>query len=127
MNDSTAIRIFVRTFLAQHPSAWVRPWAGEPVIWVGPRPTTEEIANDLLAGAEAEALDIGAWLTTPDGALIAEGVSLVIPPYYAEDFTLLVDGLKLAAKMQRRIGQRRAGAFALLIAAAVLALLTFGN
>jgi hypothetical protein len=94
-------------------------WAGENIegLWnnwdlqpfVQPPPTVEQLANFFVKQAEFRLLQLGAWLTTPDGELIAEAVDAMSPPLYRADVELLVSGLQLAAQMQYADGQRRAG------------------
>ena len=76
------------------------------------RPSVEELAEQLLAKPEFLALRLGGFLGTPEGRVIAEGVELVSPPFYAADAKLLVDGLTYAAELQAQ-GNRRAGLVAL--------------
>lgn len=76
------------------------------------RPSVEELAEQLLATPEFLALRLGGFLGTQEGRVIAEGVELVTPPFYAADVKLLVDGLTYAAELQSR-GNRNAGLFAL--------------
>ena len=87
-----------------------------------PRPTPEELAHGLLANAEFRGLQLGTWLNTPDGQVIAEAVELVAPPFYRQDIELLVQALQLAAQLQRQGGQQRAKIFSLLGVAAVTAI-----
>lgn len=63
-------------------------------------PTAEELAGQLLADSEFQALKLGGWLGTTEGKVIAEAVSLVIPPAYGPVFNLAVDALTIAAKEQ---------------------------
>ena len=91
---------------------------------LGPRPTVEQLAQALLAKPEFLALRLGGFLGTPEGRVIAEGVELVSPPFYATDAKLLVDGLTYAAELQAR-GNRNAGLVAL-GAVGVVGALIFG-
>jgi len=59
-----------------------------------------ELAGQLLATAEFRALGLGSWLGTPDGEFFTAAVEAVSPPFYRQDEELLVEALKLAAKMQ---------------------------
>ena len=77
------------------------------------RPTVEEIANWYLEQAEFRALKLGGWLGTEDGEIIAGAVEQFLPPLYKQDAELLVEALKLAAKMQQKEGLKVAGAWAL--------------
>jgi hypothetical protein len=90
-------------------------WSVEPlwnetvVINAQSRPTVEQLAQELLGVTEIRALRLGAWLTTPDGAMITEAVEAISPPLYRQDIELVVAALKLAAKMQQEEGQGKAG------------------
>lgn len=85
-----------------------------------PYPSAEEIASELLADSEFQALRLATWLRSPDGELIAEAVALVIPPVYRPEFHLAVEALHVAATIQYEEGapQRTAGAFALAVVTA---------
>jgi hypothetical protein len=76
------------------------------------RASAAELAGRLLASAEFRALGLGTWLGTLDGEFLTGAVEAVSPPFYRQDEELLVDALKLAAKMQSD-NQRMAGVFAL--------------
>lgn len=108
-----------------HPG-WSLPsqWTDNFSIYAQPRPTVEQLATELLGIAEIRALRLGAWLTTPDGEMIAQAVETMTPPLYRDDVELLVAALQHAAKMQQIEGQDRAGKFAVgaIGAAAVLAI-----
>ncbi|MGH9090014.1 MAG: hypothetical protein ACRDZR_01325 [Acidimicrobiales bacterium] len=95
--------------------AWrgVYPWAQTPAHPVGPRPTTEQVANELLTMAEFRSLQLGTWLGTTDGQVIAQAVEAVTPPFYREDIELLVSALEHAAALQQKEGQEAAGRYAL--------------
>ena len=100
-------------FLDQHVNLPKRV-AGRAFAWHPPidRPTAAELAGQLLATAEFRALSLGTWLGTPDGEFFTAAVEAVSPPFYRQDEELIVEALKLAAKMQS--GNRRAaGALAL--------------
>ena len=84
-------------------------WGGwEVQPWLESRPTAEELAAELLRNVEFRALELGAWLTTPDGRLVAAAVEAMAPPLYQSDVELLVAALQLAALGQQAEGQRRA-------------------
>lgn len=93
------------------------------------RPTAEQLANELLAIPEFRALQLGTWLNTTQGEVIAEAVEMVAPPFYRQDVELLVEGLKLAAHLQAQEGQQKAGKVALGVvgAAALIALGIWGE
>jgi hypothetical protein len=94
-------------FLDQHVNL-PRRVAGRAFAWHPPidRPAAAELAGQLLATAEFRALGLGTWLGTPDGELFTAAVEVVSPPFYRQDEELIVEALKLAAKMQS--GNRRA-------------------
>lgn len=107
---------FLGSYLVSSPRVYASP-IGWPVNWAGPRPTPEELAAEFVAVAGDQALELADWLRTPEGEVIEAGVALVIPEYYAADFRLFVDALRLVAAEQQRVGRRRAGALALLVTA----------
>lgn len=88
------------------------PWENRFSNYPDPRPSVEQLADELLGIAEVRALRLGAWLTTPDGEMIAQAVEAMSPPLYRQDVELLVAALQLAAKRQQLEGQERAGKFA---------------
>jgi hypothetical protein len=113
-------------FLDQHVSL-PRRVVGRAFAWHPPidRPTAAELAGQLLATAEFRALGLGTWLGTPDGEFFTAAVEAVSPPFYRQDEELIVEALKLAAKMQS--GNRRAaGALALGAVAAGIFLISRG-
>ncbi len=77
------------------------------------RPTAEEIGRWLLQDAEFRALELGTWLGTTDGEIIAGAVEGFLPPLYRQDVELLVDALRFAADLQQTEGREVAGAWAL--------------
>ncbi len=82
-----------------------------------PYPSAPELASEILADPEFQALRLATWLRSPDGELIAKSVAQVIPPAYRLEFGLAVEALHLAADMQYEQGapQRAAGAVALAV------------
>lgn len=86
-------------------------WASYPPHAAGP--TADQLADELLAVAEFRALQLGTWLGTADGQIIAEAIEMVAPPFYRQDIGLLFDALRLAASLQEHEGRRVAGRFAL--------------
>jgi len=86
-----------------------------PPSYRSPYPSAEQIAEQLLADSQFQALRLATWLRSPDGELIAEAVSLVISPAARPEFELAVEALQLAADMQYERGwpQRAAGLLAL--------------
>ena len=91
------------------------PWAPtyHHPYFLGPRPTVEQAGQELLGIAEFRALQLGTWLGTTDGKVLAETVESVTPPFYREDVDLLVAALQHAAALQQREGQQAAGRFAM--------------
>jgi hypothetical protein len=78
--------------------------------WFGQhRPTAAEIGDAWREETEFRALQLGTWLNTPDGQMIAAAVEAVSPPFYAEDEKLLVAALRHAADHQREEGLQAAG------------------
>lgn len=88
------------------------------------RPTADELAREFVADAEFQSFRLGTWLSTPDGEVFAQAVEMVMPPFYRQDAELLVDALRLAAKLQQR-NERVAGG--VLIGAAVVIGLSLGR
>lgn len=84
--------------------------------------SVEQIAGILFADAEFRALKLGTWLNTPDGELMTAAAESLSTPLFAEDVKLLVEALKLAAKMQQGDVRGRSLAGGLLIAAGTLIL-----
>jgi len=82
-----------------------------------PYPSAEQIAGELLADSEFQALRLATWLRSPDGKLIADAMALVISPAYRPEFELAVQAMQLAAATQYEQGgsQRTAGALALAV------------
>ncbi|HSS04368.1 MAG TPA: hypothetical protein VLK89_04150 [Solirubrobacterales bacterium] len=71
-----------------------------PPAYRQPYPTAEQLASDLLADSEFDALRLGTWLRSPDGELIAEAVALAIDPAFLPEYDLAVEALRLAAAMK---------------------------
>lgn len=67
-----------------------------------------DFAAALLDDAGFLALQLGTWLNSPDGNLIADAVGRVLPPIYRQEYHLVVEGLKIAAGHQRQAGVQRA-------------------
>ncbi len=80
-----------------------------------PLPTREELARSLLADAEFQSLKLGNWLTSPSGEVIAQIVAEVVPSTLEPEFELIVDGLKLAADLQKTNGRAQIGVGSLLL------------
>lgn len=87
-----------------------------------PRPTIEEIGRWFLQDAEFRALELGSWLGTTEGKIIAGAVESFLPPLYKQDAELLVKSLHFAAVLQQSEGREVAGAWALgsILVAAVI-------
>jgi hypothetical protein len=95
--------------VAAPPPHYVRlPGYGPPQ-----RPTAEEIGRWFLRDADFRALELGNWLGTTEGEIIAGAVESFLPPIYRQDAELLVDALKFAADLQETEGREVAGAWAL--------------
>ncbi len=102
---------------------WVQPYSAV----LAPRPSVDELARELVGIAECRALQMGTWLGTTDGKVIARAVEMVTPPFYSQDVELLVAALQRAAQLQQEEGQQVAGRNALVAvgAAALIALFIF--
>jgi hypothetical protein len=98
-------------------SPYLRQGGQPPLPWLMAMqrqlPPLEQFRRELLEDAEFRALKLGSWLGTTDGKLIAEAVSMVIPPAYTPAYELAVKGLTLAARDQAAEGRKTAGAVAL--------------
>lgn len=93
---------------------WAEPWMLQQERRA--RYTDEQVrqlARNLLSDAEFRSLELGAWLTTPDGQLIAEGVGIVLPPQIRPEYHLWVKAMQMAATMQQQEGKRRAAQYTL--------------
>jgi hypothetical protein len=66
----------------------------------GQRLSVETLAKELLALSEFRALELGAWLGTPDGEIFTQAVEAAMPPFYGEDVALIAEALRMAAKLQ---------------------------
>jgi hypothetical protein len=71
------------------------------------------MARDLIDMSEFRALELGGWLGTTDGQVIAQAVEAVTPPFYRQDIELTVAALRRAAQIQHEEGQQVAGRVAL--------------
>jgi len=98
-------------------SPYLRQGEQPPLPWLmaiqRQLPPLEQFRRELLEDAEFRALNLGSWLGTADGKLIAEAVSMVIPPAYEPAYELAVKGLMLAAQDQAAEGRKTAGTIAL--------------
>jgi hypothetical protein len=113
------------------PSALPLPFAGQTtqpqaglrrldgtVAWFT---NAEAFANALSSDVGFQALQLGTWLNTPDGELIAAAVKRVVPLTYRPEYQLVVNALRLAASKQQRAGWQRAVGFACLAGLGVAA------
>jgi hypothetical protein len=104
-----SITTFVNGYISQWPRAtpfaMYQPLPGSLGV---NRYTPETLAQEFFASAEFKALQLGTWLGTPDGELIAAAVHAVTPPPYQQDIDLLVEALKLAAKVQQKDAREKA-------------------
>jgi hypothetical protein len=118
----------IARYLAQDPllGRYTRRYRAMQPIWAygaqQPLPRVEDLAEGFLSDAEFRVLALGSALGTTEGQLIAEAVSMVIPPEDRPLFDLAVDALTLAALRQHEESRRRAGAVALAVAAGVVLL-----
>jgi hypothetical protein len=89
------------------------PRPGYPAgIWacgVLPSRTTPELADELIEDIGFRALELGGFLSTPDGELIASGVELALPGADRRVAGLAVDVLKLAAAKQSELTPLQVG------------------
>jgi hypothetical protein len=85
-------------------------------------PSVEELAAAMLQDGEFRALHLGSWLGTTDGQIVSEAVGFAIPLQYGAAYNLAVQGLTLAAEMQRDEGRQKASVFAFLVIAGALLL-----
>jgi hypothetical protein len=99
-------------------------WSSDPYPQL---PGVEGLCEELLEDAEFRALQLGGILGTTEGQMIAEAVSMVIPPGYTAAFNLAVDGLTLAAQRQAEAGRRTAGGVALLVIVAAVVIAVLGR
>jgi hypothetical protein len=80
--------------------------------------TVEELARIFLADAEFKAIQLGGYLETPDGQLLARAVQLALPYPYRAQVAFVVAALELAADLQRK--EKRVNAGVVLVAATLL-------
>jgi hypothetical protein len=121
----------IARYVAEHPVfvPYV-PRPGYPAgIWhPGSRPalSAAELAEDMAEDVGFQALQLGGFLSTPDGELIAEGVRLALPNTDRVVFDLAVEALTLAAEKQTTISPRQVGV-GILVGALLLWLLSSGE
>jgi hypothetical protein len=82
----------------------------------------QALGNALAADVGFQALQLGTWLNTPDGDLIATATAQVLPPQYRPEYKFVVDALQFAACKQRTAGWQRAVGFGVIAAAFGLAI-----
>lgn len=104
----------IALYVRSHPSfAPFAPRPGYPAgIWapgVLPPQTAAELADELLEDVGYRALELGGFLSTPDGELIANGVELALPNADRRVVGLAVDALKLAAAQQSELSPLQVG------------------
>jgi len=90
-------------------------------------PTVEQFAQELLRDSEFRALQLGNWLRTPEGEVISQAVSMVIPEAYGPAFNLAIDGLTLAAELQAKEGRQTAERIGVTIGVGLVLALIFGD
>jgi len=99
---------FIDGYIAHWPR--VQGWPGQyyGLSWDPPAmahaTTPQELAENLAADAEFRTLQLGTWLNRPDVELITAAVEAITPPPYRQDIELLIQGIQLAAQLQRRDG-----------------------
>lgn len=106
-------------------ASWPRNIYPHPHV-LGPPPvasalTVEQLVEMLLADAAFRALKLGTFLNTPDGQVLAPAVSMLTPPPYQQDATLLLKALQLAAQKQHEQARTAVVGGAILFAGGVLA------
>jgi hypothetical protein len=100
---------------AQNAYGWLTP---------PPLPPAQTLANEFLADTEFRAIQLGTWLNTTEGQIIADAVARVLAPGYQPMFSIIVEALQIAAA--RQTGRSRRSAVAL-AAVSFLVYLTFGK
>jgi hypothetical protein len=115
----------IARYVRSHPTFMpYAPRPGYPAgIWgpgILPSQTAPELADEFLEDAGFLALELGGFLSTPDGELIASGVELALPSADRRVVSLAVDALKLAATKQSdltplQVGGLVVGGLALLL------------
>jgi hypothetical protein len=120
---------FIDGYIADWPRVQVWPGQYYGLTWGQPpmahQMTSQELAQDLAANAEFRALQLGTWLNRPDVELITAAAEAITPPPYRQDIEVLIEGMKLAAQLQRRDGWNRVAVTA--GSAAVMTLLFTGS
>jgi hypothetical protein len=86
-----------------------------------PLPAAEQVAAELVRDTEFRALQLGTFLNTPSGEFVEQAVALAVPKGFVPEFALLVDALKLAARLQQ--GQARGNVILSAIGAVAIGIL----
>ena len=89
--------------------------------------TAERLGAELVPLVEFRLLELGAFLGTPNGQLISEGVALVIPPIYKPEYELVVNALTHAARLQQQGDRADAGKVALAVGSFAAILFLIGR
>src|SRR5579862_7764683 len=104
---------FVNSRIVVHPDVEPLPFLQQRHASVGLRypdgnvdwfTEIEHLGGVLADDAGFRALQLGTWLTNPDGAFIAEAVGQELPPNYRPEYHFVVEALKFAASRQRSDG-----------------------
>ncbi len=120
----------IARYVQSHPAfAPYAPRPGYPAgIWAHgvllPQ-TAPELADELIEDVGFRALELGGFLSTPDGELIASGVELALPGADRRVVGLAVDALKLAASKQSELTPLQVGGLTV-VGLALLWLLAVG-
>lgn len=111
---ATAVHIaaYINTRFEELPRDWssIRLIRSDQPMFA-PRPSVETFAKQLYGEAEFLALQLGDFLSTDRGELVAEAIELVSPPFYRADERLIVDALTEGARLHAR-GLQWGGALA---------------
>jgi hypothetical protein len=113
--DMAATPEQIAQYVRSHPAfSPYTPRPGYPAgIWapgIPPSRTAPELAEELLEDIGFRALELGGFLDTPDGELIATGVELALPGADRNVVRLAVDALGLAAAKQSELSPLHVGA-----------------
>jgi hypothetical protein len=83
----------------------------------------EALGSALANDVGFQAMRLGTWLNTPDGALIETAVAQVLPPGFSPEYQLVIDALRFAATKQRQAGWQRAAGIRSLAGLGLLAMM----
>jgi hypothetical protein len=121
----------IARYVAEHPA--FAPYASRPAYPAGirlrgsrPFQSAAELAEDMVEDVGFLALQLGGFLRTPDGELVAEGVGLALPYADRAVFDLAVEALTLASEKRARTSARQVG-MAVLVGLLLLWLLASGE